>query len=780
MATRGQELNTRITADDQASKIVDQVASKMAGLEDRPTDIVLSAEDQASAKVDKLEARLKGLKAEDVEVVLQARADQLNREIDRSVKKLAAAKDYDGDEIAMIVRVKDQATAELSAIRSKLDSIKPVEVPVEVQEPDSGMLSGLQGKIGDLGGQLGGKLAGGLAAGFGAAAVGAVLVESLNRSWDQAAGLRTITAKFRLSQDEMAEYGRTASDVYANNWGDSLQQVQDVVATTAQRLSDVTGDELGRISEQILAVSQVWGKDYQDIIRSVSQLTQNELAGSAQEALDLIVAAFQSGGDEAGDLLDTIDEYAQHWAAMGLSGEDAMNQVVAAIQSGQRDTDKLADAVKEFRLRAVEDIDATRAAYQDLGLDADAMREAILAGGDDARGAFLKIIDAIRDTEDPIERNRLAVLFLGTQFEDLGPQALDVLLSIEGALKDVDGAAQDVADTVGEASPWDRSQRLAERALTAIGTAIDQKVARPLDETLAYLEDIENKWDDLPNSVADFVTGAEDAVPKVGQVVRNVGRDLDDSNRKFDRFATAGVEASEEVEEAVDRGAEALDRYNRKVDATADKYGAMRDDIRGDRTWEELSTALWEAGGAAEMSAEEVRELKERVIDYSEEVAKIPPEKATEILALIDQGEYAKALAMLAELEKDRQATLSITPRIVARDGSSGTSVRVDENGNLRIIGAGGSRPSHTGGLFQAGERLRVLAGQEVEFTPTAPGRMISREDIAREREQAVSRRAPRAGRSVSFAGATFIGTPDPRFLRSWARQMERELRGQR
>lgn len=772
MATRGQELNTRITADDQASKIVDQVASKMADLEDKPTDIVLSAEDQATRKVEKLEARLKDMKAEDVEVVLQARADQLDREIDRAVKKLAAAKDYDGDEIAMIMRVKDQATAELAQIRSKLDSIKPVEIPVEVEEPPSGMLSGLQGKMDGIGGQLGGKLAGGLAAGFGAAAVGAVLVESLNRSWDQAAGLRNITAKFRLSQDEMAEYGDTASDLYAQNWGDNLQEVQDIVATTAQRLTDVTGDELDKITTQIMSVSDVWGKDYAEIIRSVTQLTQNGLATSSQEALDLIVTGLQDGADEAGDFMDTIDEYAQHWGALGFTGEEAINQLVTGMQNGQRDTDKLGDAVKEFRLRAVEDIDATTDAYGDLGLEADKLREDIARGGDSAKDAFLTVVNAIKDVEDPVEQNRIAIQFLGTQFEDLGPTALDALTSIEGKLRDTEGAAQDVADTVGEVDPWNRIKRQGEAALTGLGVALDRQVAQPLDDLATSVEWVGSKLSGLADTGETELPGVGTAIDDIRtKITDGLQVDLDDAGRKFDRFAEVGVEANEEVVEAIDDGTDALERFQRKQDAVSGAYNVMRDEISADRTWEQLAEALFEAGGAAEMSAEDVRRLKEDVINYSERVAQIPPTKATEILAMIDEGRYGEVLAMLAELEKDRQATLSISPRIVSRDGATGTTVRVDENGNLIV--------RHVGGLVQKGDRVRVLSGEEIEMTMPAGGRVISREDVAREQQQQTGRRS-RGGRAVSFAGATFIGTPDPRYLQQWARQMERELRGRR
>lgn len=68
--------------------------------------------------------------------------------------------------------------------------------------------------------------------------------------------------------------------------------------------------------------------------------------------------------------------------------------------------------------------------------------------------------------------------------------------------------------------------------------------------------------------------------------------------------------------------------------------------------------------GDAEQAARDhqraVIDLKQQVADYSATVAEIPPQQATEILAMIDRGQFAAAEAALAQLERNRVAHLRL------------------------------------------------------------------------------------------------------------------------
>lgn len=74
------------------------------------------------------------------------------------------------------------------------------------------------------------------------------------------------------------------------------------------------------------------------------------------------------------------------------------------------------------------------------------------------------------------------------------------------------------------------------------------------------------------------------------------------------------------------------------------------------------AVAAGEAGAeqATRDHARSVIDLKQQVADYSANVAAIPPEQATEIIAMIDRGEFDAAEAALAQLERNRTAHLTL------------------------------------------------------------------------------------------------------------------------
>lgn len=678
MAGRGDELNTRLTATDDASKVIDKVAEKVEDLEDKPHEVDLDADtDKAEQKVRALDRQFDDLTNEERVAVLNVKADQAEREIKKITRELANA---EGDDVTVFVKARDEATSKLRAIRSELQDLQSEadETGNSIRDRLSNALSSLDSRFGGIGEKLGGKLA----AGFASVGVGALMVDALQRSWDAAGGLRRITGQFRLSAEEAGEYGKIAGELYADNWGEALPEVQQVVALAGQRLKDVTEDTLDDISAQILAVTGTWGADYESVIRSITQLTQNGLAPSSRAALDLIVTGFQDGADEAGDFLDTIDEYSQHWAAMGLSGEDALNQIVRGFQLGQRDADKLADAVKEMRIRAVEDTDAISDAYRTLGFDADETREKFLAGGDAARDAFLEVLGALQDVEDPIEQNRLAIELIGTQFEDLGPTAIDALLTVQGALRETKDAAQDLSDTV-EATPWEKLRRDTESWLLNLGNGLARIVnpdfgrgfsddfGQGLDAALAEGRQFEGDM----GMVAGRVTGAfGDMSSRIASGARDaahqIADDFDETGERIVNAAgTAADRATSEFEDFVNEvnnlWAEAIEEANAPLDE-------LRQRLENEKTFDRLGEQLAKVK-AAPGDREETRRLLELVLDLGDAYADIPRETITRIFAQIDRGQVEAAFNEIQGLANQRQIRLQVA--------TGGTSFRIDPSG---------------------------------------------------------------------------------------------------
>jgi hypothetical protein len=602
---------------------------------------------------------------------------------------------------------------------------------------------------------FGGKMGTALVAGFAAIGVGALLMQGIQQSLDKRAGERLLQGQFDLTAQEAKHFGGIAGDLYADGWGQGLEEVQQVVGLTARKLSTTTDEELSKISRQVLAVSKTWGEDFDSVIRSTDQLVQNDLAPNAEAALDLIVAAFQNGGNEAGDLLDTIDEYSQHWSAMGLSGEEALNQIVHGFQNGQRDADKMADAVKEMRIRVVEDSDRIDAAYSDLGLNADKLRSQFLAGGDAARDAFKTVIGALQSVEDPVEQNRLAIELIGTQYEDLGPKALDSLAAVDGALDVTTGKAEKLAETVGDERGWAALQREGEGALTSVGDYIAGEVMPGLEGAHSAVDGLKSGfglWGDSAEGDAAKVGAAlRDDVAKSATMVetaileskRAVGDLEDDATRSFSLVEQSIYDAKDAVDETASAaeilGTQADLSLNQAERAAQDAERAIRDieyavdDLQNemsDRTAyldvqdsfddvREAGEAAWTAASEGSEDADRLARIYERtvwrnrqeVIEYAREVGNIPAQRLTDILALIDQGKFEQAESALAWLERERETV--ITARVV-------TVGNPDPRG--------GPVERHSGGRVTPGQEITPLSGET--FIADRAGRVASREDV--------------------------------------------------
>lgn len=615
--------------------------------------------------------------------------------------------------------------------------------------PDSAKKSG-----GDAGQSLGSSLKGSFAAlGVGAAVAG-VFAVAFSREMDRQNVTKTLTTQFGKTAEEADRYGKIAGDLYADNWGDSMADVAEAIGAVDQRLvqtGQIGVESLEGVTEKALALADAFDTDVSAVVRSVSQLMLNGLAPDADTAMDLVTTALQNGSNAAGDLFDSIDEYSQHFSAFGLSAEDMMAMFSDGMANGQRDTDKMADAVKEMFIRTTDGSASTRAAFDRIGLSTETMAGKITAGGDSAREAFIDILSRINVIEDPIDRTTTGVALMGTMFEDLGPKGVDSLLAIQNGLGDVEGATQGVVDGFATTEGGLESlKRRATGALAGIGEAAGDALnslmgAEPVWERLAGAADILKEkgpasFDAAIEAVKPYVTSmaeAELAVRMYQESVDDATAALVDQHQPqvaivqgyIDEALEAAAAARETdalAEEVNALGGEAGDTATALDEMTAE-FDAMKASM-SDRSaflsvmdgFEGIEAQGMEAFNAAATGAEDAEEklrdyeqaqidLKNEVIDYATEVGNIPAETVTEINSLIDQGEFAKAEARIAELERERETTLTVKIRPV------GTTFSV--NYTPRMVDGGG--PVASGEMAWVAEKRPELVNGMLIHTPT-------------------------------------------------------------
>lgn len=239
-----------------------------------------------------------------------------------------------------------------------------------------------------------------------------------------------LTNTTNLSGRELEQYQVLLRQLYGENYGESLDDVAQTLATVRQQLdTEWSTDALKTVTQDAITLRDTFGYEVQDSIRAASALIQN-FGIDGDEAFRLIAEGNRNGLDYSGELLDTISEYSVQFAKLGLSANDMFKRLEAGAKNGAWNLDKVGDAFKEFSIRVVDGSDTTQAGFEALGMNADYMAQQFAAGGEAARDALQQTMQALADMDDPVQQNLAGVNLLGTMWEDLGATAVVQMANI--------------------------------------------------------------------------------------------------------------------------------------------------------------------------------------------------------------------------------------------------------------------------------------------------------------------------------------------------------------
>jgi hypothetical protein len=283
----------------------------------------------------------------------------------------------------------------------------------------------------------------GVATAFGAGVAGAL---------DLSAASSKLQAQLGITPARANDLSKVAAKVYANNWGENIDQVNEAIKGVYQQIGDVSQVRGGLqgVTTDALALAQTFDQDVGGVTAAVGQMIKTGLVKNAQEGFDVLTKGFQNGANKADDLLDTMNEYGTQFRKMGLDAETATGLLSQGLKGGARDADLVADAVKEFSIRAVDGSKTTAQGFQMIGLNAHQMAEQIGKGGKGATQGLDTVLDRLRGIKDPVKQAQAATALFGTQAEDLGKAlySLDPSNAVQ-SLGKVSGAADKMATAVG-------------------------------------------------------------------------------------------------------------------------------------------------------------------------------------------------------------------------------------------------------------------------------------------------------------------------------------------
>lgn len=365
-------------------------------------------------------------------------------------------------------------------------------------------------RLGSVGGPVGIAVA---AAGV---VLGGLLWKNVMAGVDQEPARDLIQAKLGLDEGSMAKVAGAAGRAYADNFGTSLEDNMKAAQLAIQGgLVGANDPALQGVTEKLQAISQLVDGDLAQTTKSASILLKNGLAGSAEEAFDIIAKGYQVTGDLGGDWLDTLGEYSNGWKNAGLTAQQALALIKQAQDNGVDVTDRSADALREFGRRIAEEGPKMVQVIDAIGLNGQAMYEKFKAGGPAAFEAFDAVFDKIRSLQNPVERNQAAMALLG----DTAGDFIDAFAKWDpsaavDSLGDIKGAAEDAAHTLGDntAGSIESARRSLDIALKDTQRGLAQAYGPALAEVADWIKDHQDE-------IKGFFVGVGDVAIDMSKIV---------------------------------------------------------------------------------------------------------------------------------------------------------------------------------------------------------------------------------------------------------------------
>lgn len=285
------------------------------------------------------------------------------------------------------------------------------------------------------------------------AAVGLAVAAGVGSAMAKSKLDATLAAQLGQSGPDVARLGKLSGQIYADNFGDSAEDVSAALKAAFQSglIPKNAGEaEAKQLTERLMTVSQVMGEETGRVSSAVQQMMRTGMAGSAEEAFDIITRSTQLGINKSEDLLDTLNEYGTQFRKVGLDGETSMGLISQALKAGARDSDTVADALKEFSIRAIDGSKTTATGFKMLGLDATKMGAQIAKGGKSGSDGLQTVLERLRGIKDPVKQAQAATALFGTKAEDLGKSLFAMNLDTASKqMGNLAGATDQAAATMG-------------------------------------------------------------------------------------------------------------------------------------------------------------------------------------------------------------------------------------------------------------------------------------------------------------------------------------------
>lgn len=214
------------------------------------------------------------------------------------------------------------------------------------------------------------------------AAIGGAVTGAIVSANGEQKALNSLQAQAGLTAEEMTKYKSVLEDVYKGNFGESQEEVANVLALIKQTTNETNPSKLKDMTENLFTLRDAYDYDFVETLRAANMLME-QFGVTGDEAFNLIAQGSQKGLNKNGDLLDTINEYSVHYKQLGYDANEFFNSLENGSKAGTFSVDKLGDAMKEFGIRSKDTTSSTQEGFALLGYGAKASAEDIQKAKDE-------------------------------------------------------------------------------------------------------------------------------------------------------------------------------------------------------------------------------------------------------------------------------------------------------------------------------------------------------------------------------------------------------------
>lgn len=215
-----------------------------------------------------------------------------------------------------------------------------------------------------------------------ATAIGGAVTGAIVSANGEQKALNSLQAQAGLTAEEMTKYKDVLEDVYKGNFGESQEEVANVLALIKQTTNETNPSKLKDMTENLFTLRDTYDYDFVETLRAVNMLME-QFGVTGEEAFNLIAQGSQNGLNKNGDLLDTINEYSVHYKQLGYDANEFFNSLENGSKAGTFSVDKLGDAMKEFGIRSKDTASSTQEGFALLGYGAKASADDIQKAKDE-------------------------------------------------------------------------------------------------------------------------------------------------------------------------------------------------------------------------------------------------------------------------------------------------------------------------------------------------------------------------------------------------------------